>query len=120
MGDLLDLRTLGISSNKLSSLPASLGQLALLEFLFANGNRLHSLPAELAGLMNLKKVLYAVSVRERGRERENATPAKLCCYRLWRPWPCLCFFRGKLVSPSPTAATAAVGAAGAAQLLQKP
>lgn len=56
MGDLLDLRTLGISSNKLVSLPASLGQLALLEYLFANGNRLHSLPAELAGLMNLKKV----------------------------------------------------------------
>lgn len=56
VGDLLDLRTLGISSNKLVSLPASLGQLALLEFLFANGNRLHSLPAELAGLMNLKKV----------------------------------------------------------------
>lgn len=56
MGDLLDLRTLGISSNRLVSLPVSLGQLALLDFLFANGNRLNSLPAELAGLMNLKKV----------------------------------------------------------------
>lgn len=63
LGDLLDLRTLGVSSNKLVSLPASLGQLALLEHLFANGNRLHSLPAEVAGLMNLKKVTYAVGVQ---------------------------------------------------------
>lgn len=56
VGDLLDLRTLGVSSNRLALLPESLGQLSLLEFLFANGNRLHALPAELAGLMALKKV----------------------------------------------------------------
>lgn len=63
LGDLLDLRTLGVSSNKLTSLPASLGRLLLLEYLFANGNKLHLLPPELAELVNLKKVtLAAVSV----------------------------------------------------------
>lgn len=56
MGDLVDLKTLSISSNRLVSLPASVGQLVLLEFLFANGNRLLSLPEELAGLMKLRKV----------------------------------------------------------------
>lgn len=78
MGGLLDLRTLGISSNSLVSLPASLGLLALLEFLFANGNRLRSIPAELAGLMNLKKVRTAVtrkgSIRKRKETRRGQRP----------------------------------------------
>lgn len=56
VGQLLDLRNLGVSSNRLASLPASLGDLALLESLFANGNRLQALPAELAELQTLKKV----------------------------------------------------------------
>ena len=44
MGDLVELRTLGVSSNRLESLPSALGRLELLEFLFANGNRLRSVP----------------------------------------------------------------------------
>lgn len=82
MGDLLDLRTLGISSNRLVSLPASLGKLALLEFLFANGNRLHSLPAELAGLLNLKKV-SGIRMRERARASDACTS---CCNWVRLPW----------------------------------
>lgn len=56
MGDLVELRTLGVSSNRLESLPSALGRLELLEFLFANGNRLRSVPPELAALPHLKKV----------------------------------------------------------------
>ena len=56
MGDLVELRTLGVSSNRLESLPTAMGRLLLLEFLFANGNRLRSVPPELAALEHLKKV----------------------------------------------------------------
>lgn len=68
MGDLVDLRTLGISSNRLMRLPSSLGRLKQLELIFSNGNRLHSLPSELAELLNLKKVVMLAVLHGRSFE----------------------------------------------------
>lgn len=65
VGELVELRTLGVSSNRLESLPSALGQLVLLEFIFANGNLLRSVPSELAALPHLKKVR-----REKARRKK--------------------------------------------------
>ena len=48
IGQLTALRELNLNNNKLTSVPAEIGQLTSLTVLYINGNQLTSLPAEIA------------------------------------------------------------------------
>uniref|UniRef100_A0A8C4QYM5 Leucine rich repeat containing 57 n=1 Tax=Eptatretus burgeri TaxID=7764 RepID=A0A8C4QYM5_EPTBU len=64
------LRSVDLSENKLTSLPASVAQLKMLKILYVNQNRLGSLPQELCQLSKLE-ALYAAD------NRLTAMPARL-------------------------------------------
>jgi Leucine-rich repeat (LRR) protein len=54
LGDLWNLENTNLSSNRLSSLPATIGRLARLRVLIVHSNRLQALPAELGLLTDLE------------------------------------------------------------------
>ncbi|MGQ4646768.1 leucine-rich repeat domain-containing protein [Lyngbya aestuarii] len=56
IGQLTNLKSLYLSGNQLSSLPAEIGQLTNLKSLYLSGNQLSSLPAEIGQLTNLKSL----------------------------------------------------------------
>ena len=59
IGDLRELRELGVSFNQLVGLPTSIHRLTKLERLYLDGNKLTELPAEIGDLRELRDLLVS-------------------------------------------------------------
>jgi hypothetical protein len=80
IGNLKNLRTLGLYGNRISQLPASIGELTQLEAFYIDGNPIKELPKSIGGLKNLKALGIAgtqISTEEQARIQKQLPNCKI-------------------------------------------
>lgn len=80
IGELKDLKKLGLYGNNIAQLPASIGQLTQLEVLYIDGNPIHQLPETISGLKELKVLGIAktqISAEEQARLQKQLPNCKI-------------------------------------------